>query len=167
MEDIADNTLSMQVLACITALPQHTARTYMNLLHPKDFHSPLYGRIFEALTNITMPDTPSPSAVASQVNAWLLEQGDYKNQDTGIRHLVAELTGQQICTALLPLLAKELVEAAYRRAIATYGEALTERAHSSPLADVAATIDKVAKAKGLLTERLTAFKLAGVEQVAA
>ncbi len=162
------HTLSMQVLACLVASPQHRARKYIEALTPADFYNPLCGRIFEAITHATIPDIPNPSAVVTQVNSWLLEQGDYKDTDTGIRLLVADLAAQNACDTLLPLLAKQLVEAAFRRAVHSRALALADCADNAPLSEVEAAIEKINKVNGTLSVRkeLLATACRGIEKVA-
>lgn len=167
-EQVTEHTLSMQVLACLMASPQHRARKYIEALTPSDFYNPLCGRIFEAIAQATIPDIPNPSVVITQVNSWLLEQGDYKDTDTGIRLLVSELATQQACDVLLPQLVQQLVETAFRRAIYNRAQMLADCAHNAPLREIETTIEKLNKTNGTLSVRKNLLTAAcqGIEQVA-
>lgn len=131
-----NSILAEQVLAALINAPAKVAERSAQRIETADFENWTHQRIFEALLQCALADHQEPGSVIIQINAHLLEQGHYTDQDNGLRQAVADLAGVVGHPEQITGFVDELLEQRFRRAVADYALAIADHASRSPLTDV-------------------------------
>ncbi|MDV2424531.1 hypothetical protein RAE13_08940 [Corynebacterium curieae] len=135
-----ETTLSREVLASVIAAPAAQADVAMSRLQASDFPNWIHQRIFQALDAVEFANHQEPGSVITQLHAVLLEAGELKDTDNGLRAELNALLETRGHPEQLPRFVSQVVDEAYRREVKDYGERLVANADSSPLVELDAAL---------------------------
>lgn len=110
-----ETTLSREVLASVIAAPAEQANAAMARLQAADFPNWIHQRIFQALDTVEFANHQEPGSVIIQLHTALLEAGELKDADNGLRaelHALLETRGHP---EQLPRFVSQLIYEAYLR----------------------------------------------------
>lgn len=135
-----ETTLSREVLASIMEAPAANAKAAMSRLQAEDFPLWIHQRIFQALDAVEFANHQEPGSVITQLHAVLLEAGELKDTDNGMRTELTVLSETRGHPEQLQLFVSQLIDEAYRREVTDYGERLIANATTSPIAELDAIL---------------------------
>ncbi|WP_237799551.1 hypothetical protein [Corynebacterium accolens] len=144
-----ETTLSREVLASVIAAPAAQANAAMARLQAADFPNWIHKRIFQALGTVEFAKHQEPGSVISQLHSVLLEAGELKDTDNGLRAELNVLLETRGHPEQLPRFISQAICEAYRREVKDY----LDRAYqhiNSPLEELDAAlkgIDQVRTAR--------------------
>lgn len=145
-----ETTLSREVLASVIAAPAAQANAAMARLQASDFPNWIHQRIFHALDAVEFANHQEPGSVIIQLHAALLEAGELKDTDNGLRAELNALLETRGHPEQLPRFVSQVIDEAYRREVKAYGERLVANADNSALEELDAIlkgIDQVRAAR--------------------
>ena len=145
-----ETTLSRELLASVIAAPAAQANAAMARLQAEDFPSWIHQRIFQALDAVEFANHQEPGSVLIQLNSVLLEAGELKDADNGLRAELNALLETRGHPEQLPRFVSQVIDEAYRSEFKAYGERLVANADNSALEELDAIlkgIDQVRAAR--------------------
>lgn len=112
-----ETTLSREVLASVIAAPAAQANAAMARLQASDFPNWIHQRIFRALDAVEFANHQEPGSVITQLHAVLLEDGELKDTDNGLRAELNALLETRGHPEQLQLFVSQLIYEAYLRVV--------------------------------------------------
>lgn len=144
-----ETTLSREVLASVIAAPAAQADAAMARLQASDFPNWIHQRIFHALDTVEFANHQEPGSVITQLHAVLLEAGELKDTDNGLRAELNALLETRGHPEQLPRFVSQVIDEAYRREAKDYKDRISQHINS-PLEELDAAlkgIDQVRAAR--------------------
>lgn len=147
-----EDTLSREVLASVIAAPAAQANAAMARLQASDFPNWIHQRIFHALDTVEFANHQEPGSVIIQLHSLLLEAGEFKDTDNGLRAELNALLETRGHPEQLPRFVSQVIDEAYRREAKDYKDRISQHINS-PLEELDAAL------KGIDQVRLARMRI--------
>ena len=134
-----ETTLSRELLASVIAAPAAQANAAMARLQAEDFPNWIHQRIFNALDAVEFANHQEPGSVITQLHAVLLEDGELKDTDNGLRAELNALLETRGHPEQLPRFVSQVIDEAYRREAKDYIDRVYQHINS-PLEELDAAL---------------------------